>query len=118
MTELTTIVDDYLTAYGETDPDRRAGLIARAFSEDAELIDPPLTAQGHAGIGDQAQALQSQFPGHRFRRASDVDEHHGHLRYTWELVAPDRSVALTGTDVGQLAPDGRLARVVGFFGEL
>ena len=49
------------------------------------------------------------------RRAQAVDEHHGQLRYAWELVAPGGAVVLTGLDVAELADDGRLARVTGFF---
>jgi hypothetical protein len=118
MTDLTTTIDTYLTAYGEPDPGLRAGLIERAWSDEAELVDPPLTAAGHAGISDMADALQSQFAGHRFRRTSEVDAHHGFVRFAWELVAPDGGVTLTGTDVGELAEDGRLRRVTGFFGDL
>lgn len=118
MTDLSTIVDAYLTAYGEPDRMRRETLIARAFAGDAELIDPPMARAGHDGISELAVAVQQQFAGHRFRRTSDIDEHHGHLRYSWELVGPDENVALTGIDVAELAGDGRMQRVVGFFGAL
>jgi hypothetical protein len=73
--------------------------------------------RSNAGISDLAAAVQSQFAGHTFRRVSDIDAHHDVLRYAWELVAPDGSVALSGLDVAVVA-DGRLQHVVGFFGEL
>jgi hypothetical protein len=111
-------VDGYLAAYSEPDGARRAELVAAVWAADGRLVDPPLTGEGHDGIGAMAAAVQQQFPGHVFRRASAVDAHHDAVRYAWELVAPDGAVALTGTDVGLLAPDGRLARVTGFFGEL
>jgi hypothetical protein len=44
--------------------------------------------------------------------------HHEHLRFAWRLVAPDGTIAVAGIDVADVAPDGRLARVVGFFGDL
>ena len=115
---LTTTVDTYLSAWTEPDADRRAELIAQAWAEDGSLVDPPLTGEGHGGISDMAAALQQQFPGHRFRRSSGIDVHHGRLRFAWELVGPDGRVALGGLDVGELADDGRLQRVTGFFGEL
>jgi len=118
MSDPTTTVDAYLSAYNEPDRDRRAELIDEAWAADGRLIDPPLTGEGHDGISDMADALQQRFAGHRFRRVSDVDEHHGQLRFAWELVAPDGAVALTGLDVGELADDGRLRRITGFFGEL
>ena len=65
-----------------------------------------------------AGSLQSQFPGHHFVRTSKVDEHHGHFRFAWDLVAPDGSVALGGVDVGELTDDGSIARITGFFGDL
>ncbi|HEU4658417.1 MAG TPA: nuclear transport factor 2 family protein [Capillimicrobium sp.] len=118
MHDLTAVVDGYLEAYGETDPARRDALIAQVWCEDGRLVDPPLTGEGHGGISDMAAAMQQQFAGHRFRRVSGIDEHHGHARYAWELVSPDGAVAAAGVDVAELADDGRLRRVVGFFGDL
>jgi hypothetical protein len=118
MSDLTTTIDTYLAAWNETDPVRRTELIEEVWASDGRLIDPPLASEGHAGISDHIAALQAQFPGHRFRRASGVDSHHDHLRVAWELVGPDGAVALTGIDVASLAADGRLQRVTGFFGEL
>ena len=48
----------------------------------------------------------------------DVDSHHEFLRFGWELVGPDGAVALAGLDVAEVADDGRLRRVTGFFGPL
>src|SRR4051812_9324044 len=111
--ELTTTIDGYLSAWNETDAGRRAELVARVWADDGRLIDPPLAAEGHTGISDMAAALQAQFPGHTFRRASGIDTHHGYLRFAWELVGPDGTVVLAGVDVGELADDGRLSRITG-----
>jgi hypothetical protein len=116
--DLTATVDGYLTAYGDPDPASRAELIASVWAEDGQLVDPPLTGEGHDGISAMAEAVQQQFAGHRFRRTSAVDAHHDRLRFAWELVAPNGDVVLTGVDVGELAEDGRLRRITGFFGEL
>lgn len=62
--------------------------------------------------------MQQQFAGHRFRRVSAIDVHHDQFRFAWELVGPDRTVAVSGMDVGELAEDSRLRRITGFFGEL
>jgi hypothetical protein len=118
MSNVTTTIDTYLSAWNETDPERRAKLIESAWADDGCLIDPPLTGEGHAGINDMSIAFHTHYAGHQFRRASAIDEHHGYLRFAWELVGPDGTVALTGLDVGELAEDGRLRRITGFFGEL
>lgn len=118
MNTLPNTVDAYLSAWNETDPERRAQLVEKVWSAGGTLIDPPLAAEGHRGISDMAAALQAQFPGHRFRRASGIDTHHDFLRFAWELVSPEGKVVLSGQDVGELAPDGRLRRITGFFGPL
>jgi hypothetical protein len=117
VADLTTTVDTHLAAYCEPDKATRDAAIAAVWAADGALVDPPLTGEGHAGISDLAAAVQSQFAGHTFRRVSDIDAHHDVLRYAWELVGPDGAVAVSGLDVA-LVGDGRLQRVVGFFGEL
>jgi hypothetical protein len=118
MTDVASTVDTYLAAYSEPDSQRRSALIDQAWVPDGRLIDPPMTGEGRGGISEMADALQQQFAGHRFRRVSAIDTHHDQLRFAWELVAPDGTVAVAGLDVGELADDGRLRRITGFFGEL
>jgi hypothetical protein len=114
----TAVIDTYLAAYAEPDPTRRRELIVAAFVPDGRLVDPPLEGAGHAGIDEMAVAVQGQFAGHRFGRTTGVDHHHGFARYGWELVAPDGTVVVAGMDVVELAPDGRIRLVTGFFGDL
>ena len=118
MADLTTTVDTYLSAYNETDPALRLSLLERAFTPTGRLIDPPLGAEGRQGISDMMAAVHEQFPGHTFRRSSGIDEHHGFLRYGWELLGPDRTVVLAGMDVGELDSSMQLVRVTGFLGPL
>jgi hypothetical protein len=79
-------------------------------------MDPPFEGSGHAGIAALTDIVLGHFPAHTFRRTSGVDAHHEVARYRWELVAADGTVAVAGVDVVDVR-DGRLARVVGFFGE-
>jgi hypothetical protein len=118
MSDLTTTVDTYLSAYGEPDAERRAELIRQVWATEGRLVDPPLAAEGYEDIGGMAAALQQQFKDHRFRRVSGIDQHHGQFRFAWELVGPDGAVAVSGLDVGELSGDGRLLRITGFFGDL
>src|SRR5205085_833876 len=106
-TDITATVDGYLAAWNEPDPQRRAELIELVWAEHGELIDPPMTAAGHERIGDMAAAMQQHYAGHRFERTSGVDAHHDHARFAWELIGPDGAVAVAGTDVADLAADGR-----------
>lgn len=113
-----TLVDTHLEAYGDADPRRRAALVARVWAADGALLDPPFDGAGHDAIAALTDVVLAHFPGHRFERTTAVDVHHGVARYGWALVAPDGSAAVTGIDVADIGEDGRLRRVVGFFGDL
>jgi hypothetical protein len=117
MDDATTIVDTYLAMWNETDPQRRVRLIEQAWVDDGRYVDPMLEADGHGALGEMVAGVQAKFPGHRFRRRSGVDAHHDQLRFAWDLVSPDGAVVVAGIDIGALAPDGRLERITGFFGE-
>lgn len=114
----TFLIDSYLAAYGESDKTTRSEVVRGIWAEDGQLVDPPLTAQGHTQIIDQADALLSQFPGHRFMRSSGIDTHHGWSRYGWQLLDTAGQVALEGCDFAQVDDNGKLTQVVGFFGPL
>jgi hypothetical protein len=116
-TDLTTMIDDHLAGYCEPDPARRTELLAGAWAQGGVLLDPPMEATGVDGIAGLVDVVLEHYPAHTFRRTSAVDTHHDHARYTWELVAPDGTVAVAGLDVARVE-DGRLASVVGFFGDL
>lgn len=118
MSDVTALVDTYLAMWNETDPTRRVKHIAHAWTDGGRYVDPLLEAEGHAALKSMVTDVQARFPGHRFRRVSGVDTHHRELRFAWELVAPDGAVVVAGIDVGELASDGRLQRITGFFGEI
>ena len=116
--ELTDLVDTYLGAWAEEDPARRAEVIRGCWTETGCIVDPPLDGYGHAGIDALFAAFQNHYPGCAFVRTSEVDAHHDVFRVTWELRAGDGTTVLSGMDVGNLSPDGRIARITGFFGDV
>ena len=118
MSDIATTVDTYLAMWNETDPERRAEQIRKAWVEDGRYVDPLLEAEGHEALGVMVGAVHDRYPGHRFRRTSDLDAHHDRVRFGWELVAPDGALTVAGVDVGAVAPDGRLREITGFFGDL
>lgn len=118
ITTLTDTIDAHLEGYAEPDRDRRVELLTRAWNPDGRLVDPPMEATGIDGIADLADAVLSHYPGHRFERTTEVDAHHGFARYGWNLTGPDGTVAVNGTDIAEIGADGKLAGIVGFFGDL
>ena len=117
-TDLTATIDGNLAAYGNPDGAARRAQLEKVWAADGALIDPPIDGTGIAGIDALMAAVQSQFPGHTFRRTSGVDAHHDVARYSWAMVAPDGSVSLEGLDVAVVDAEGRLTKILGFMGPL
>ena len=115
MSDLNGLIERYFAIWNEPDPARRDELIGRTWSDDASYLDPMLSAEGPDGIQTMVASVQEQFPGHRFRRVSEIDSHHDRLRFAWELVNPASAPVVRGSDYGLLAPDGRLRAITGFF---
>ena len=51
-------------------------------------------------------------------RTSKIDQHKGHLRFAWSLGPAGGPSVVEGVDFCALAPDGRLAAVVGFIDKM
>jgi hypothetical protein len=117
MTDVTTVVDTYLSMWNEPDRAKRAEIVRTAWAAEGAYWDPMLEAHGHDEMVGMVDAVQAQFPGQRFRRTTGVDHHHELVRFGWELAAPDGAVTVAGVDVGVIGADGRLTRIAGFFGE-
>jgi SnoaL-like domain len=115
MTEIATIVNDYIAAWNEADPSRRRELVARVFAGDATYVDPLLSGEGHDGIDAMIAAAQQQFPATRFELVQGPDAHHDRVRFAWQLRPAEGGDALAvGYDYATLAGDGRLREVTGF----
>ena len=116
-TDLTQLVDAYIAMWNETHAGRRRALIARTWVEGASYLDPVMQGEGRSGIDAMVAGVQQRFPGHRFRRTSEVDAHHDRLRFCWELAPEGGAALVKGTDVGVIS-DGKLTAITGFFDQV
>jgi hypothetical protein len=106
----------YCAAWNTDDRAKRDRLLAQVWTPDGVYSDPsPTLATGRAALSDTIGALQRRYPGARFR-CSAPQTHHGFMRATWVLLRPDKTEVTRGMDFYELAGDGRIRRVVGFFG--
>lgn len=115
MSNLTDLIDRYIAMWNETDAERRRDLIARTWTESASYLDPAVQGDGRTGIDAMVTAVQERFPGHRFRRTSDVEAHHDRVRFRWELAPTGGPAIVEGTDFGVVAANDRLQMITGFF---
>lgn len=116
------VIDAYVATWNETDPARRRAGIAAAWAPSGTYRDPVMASDGPAGIDAMLAGVQARFPGFVLKRTSRVDAHNGplggpegsYVRFGWSLGPASGPSVVEGVDFCTLAPDGRLASVVGF----
>lgn len=107
----------YFAAWNEPDPDKRKVLVHKAWAVDARSVDPLADVTGRDAICDMIGAVHQQFPGVSVHRSTDVDHHHDLVRFGWEILDADETVAVAGIDIARVDQDGQVVELLGFFGE-
>lgn len=112
-------IDDIVAAYGaswnEPDEAARATLLDRSWADDGVYCDPTATVSGRAALVAHIGGFLATMPGHTIELVSGVDAHDDLFRFAW-VMRKDGEQILEGVDFGELAGDGRIKRIVGFFG--
>ena len=111
-------LDAYDRAWNVADRAERRRLLEAALTEDCELIEPRGRFSGRDAIVGRLEGFAERFPGAKVEITTAVDEHNGFARYGWRIHGADGAPMLDGIDVVERAENGRLRRVVMFFGPL
>ena len=114
MTATPDLADSYLAAWNATDPDARRAAITAAVTSDVRYVDPLADVTGAEQLGLLVAGVQQQFPGAVFGLLGEPDAHHDVVRFRWGLGPEGAEPPVIGFDVARLAPDGRIAEVLGF----
>jgi hypothetical protein len=112
------VLQAYFDAWNEPDPDKRARLLGCCLTEAAEQLDPIGRWRGIDGFVERIGRYHEAAPGTRIVPASGVDAHNHVSRYAWQVVNEEGASILEGLDVVERANDGRLKRVLMFYGPL
>lgn len=113
-----TLIETYFEMWRTSDAADRAQLVARTFSEDGRHVDQHADAAGHEELAEMIAGVHDGFPGFQMARTSGIDRFGDQLRFAWEMNGADGAPIVAGLDVAEVAPDGRLRRVTGFWGDL
>lgn len=108
----------YEKAWQEQDDAVRVGLLKQALTAEALYQDPSAKVNGPAAVSAIIAKVFKDFPQISIVRSTKIDAYGTSFRYGWQMVALDGKVVLEGVDYGELAPDGRIASIIGFWGPL
>lgn len=111
--DLSEVLDAYLAAWNTDDAMERARLLEKSVTDDVEFIDPMANFKGTPDLAQHITAVRSTYHGVTFASAGELDAHNNVARAPW--VARTGDTELHGLDVYDIAEDGRLRRIVGFF---
>lgn len=116
MTALEQILLAYAAAWNEADEGKRRALLETSWAENGIYSDPTAQVLGREALVQHLGRLIEHFADQRVLLTSGVDEHHGLIQFTWARVGSDGRSIRSGIDFGEVAADGRLLRMMGFFG--
>jgi hypothetical protein len=114
--DINEIVDTYGASWNEPDEGKRRALLEKSWSDDAVYQDPTGRAEGRDALVAHIGGFQQMFPGSTIENTSGVDTYGSVIRFAWVMRNDKGEVAIEGMDFGELAPDGRLQSISGFFG--
>ncbi len=112
------IIETYDQAWNSSELAERQRLLEAALTDDCEMLEPRGRFAGREAILERISGFSERFAGARVEITTNVDEHNGFGRYGWRIVDRDGALLLDGIDIVQRAADGRLSKVVMFFGKL
>jgi hypothetical protein len=117
-TEIEALIDTYCSAWSDPDPKRRREILESVWADGATYTDPTVHAAGIDALLVHIGTVLARRPSAKVIRTSHVDAHHGVARFAWRVVQADGTTLPDGLDFAEITPDGRISRIVGFFGPL
>ena len=110
---LPTVLSDWFAAWAEPDADARIATLRRCVTDDAAFRHPMALTVGPDALCSHITSSRMHMQGMDLGPAGPHEQVHQHVRFPWQ-VTKDGAVVATGVNVARVAPDGRLAEVVGF----
>ena len=108
--------DRWFEAWNEPEDSRRREALAACSAEDVTFCDDYGVLAGREDVGAQIAATRVYMPGLTLRRAGEPALSHGHALVRWEAVDAAGTKRGSGTNVFTFGADGKIERVVGFWG--
>ncbi len=108
--------DKFLAAWGEPDVALQASLLEQSVAPEISFRDKFSATEGLEDMKLHLAAAVQHMPGVRVKREGDVSQCQGTAVIRWVVIGPNGAEMGRGMNVCELAPDGKFARVTGFWG--
>ncbi|GHO48420.1 nuclear transport factor 2 family protein [Ktedonospora formicarum] len=106
------LVENYMALWNEADAEKRRAGIASLYAPDGVQYTPQNEYRGYEALEVRVSGAYEQFVnkgGFLFQLASEVQEHHGGVTFTWKMVpAAGGGVAGSGTIFWLLNENSRI----------
>ena len=109
------VVDRYFALWSEADESARAAALAEIATEDVTFRDAFACVSGRDELVAHITAALAHGAGGALEREGPARQVQGTVLVDWVVRGPDGNPAMSGTNACELAPDGRLCAVVGFW---
>ena len=111
------VIDRMLDVWNEKNPDLVLDRLSAVLSEDVVFTDPTITTHGLVEFEANVRGFRAKYPHAVISRTSGIDAHSNLHRYTWQISMNGKAV-LSGFDVSEHNSEGKICKVLGFFGAL
>jgi hypothetical protein len=114
--EVARLVDRYFALWAEPDASLRSRELEAVATAGVIFRDKFGSTRGRDELNTHIGACQTYLPGLGLRPEGSVRQCQGTAIVDWTASGPSGEARGRGSNVFDLAPDGRIARVVGFWG--
>jgi hypothetical protein len=108
------VVRVYGSAWNEPAADKRLCALRQSMVETATYIDPTIDSANLPDLADAIGEFQTSAPKASIAQLSGIDGRTGELRFSWDFKN-DGVSAITGLDYMEIAADGRIASIRGYW---
>jgi hypothetical protein len=111
-------LEHYFQSWNTADDDERRKVLKGYWADDATYTDPTVHVDGLEALVKHIAGFQGnpQMKGFSIDRSSGIGVHHRSFRFQWEMKSPTGQVLTPGIDYGEFDDEGRITKIVGFFG--
>jgi len=106
----------YVSAWNEDDPDALARTLEACWAADGVILSNAETIEGRDGLFRRIRDFRRERPGERGLLLGEPEIHHGWFRFHAVVQRPDGARYSHALDIGEVGADGRIVRIVTFFG--